>query len=43
MSRFQKFAAGAAKKSPRCARFFETALRAILLGFDLLLLLETVV
>ena len=29
MSRFQNFAADAAKKKPRSARFFETALRAV--------------
>jgi len=32
MSRFQNFAANAAKKRPRCARFFETALHAVLIN-----------
>ena len=32
MSRFQNFAADAAKKKPRSARFFDTALRAVLIN-----------
>jgi len=30
-TRFQNFAVGAAKKKPRCARFFETAIRTVLI------------
>ena len=32
MSRFLKIAAGAVKKKPRSARFFETVLRAVLIN-----------